>query len=139
MKFMMIVKHPENYGFPPQALMDEIYKLRQQAIDSGRWLGDGGLLPPSAGATVRLSGGKVSVIDGPYTEAKEFIGGYAQFEFASKEEAVESAVQFMELHRRFWPSWSGECEVRQMMVPGEACVSKTTGTEVTAGSAAASR
>jgi hypothetical protein len=139
MKFMMIVKHPEPSSFPPKALMDEIYKLRQQAIDSGKWLGDGGLLPINAGATVRLSGGKVSVIDGPYTEAKEFIGGYAQFELASKEEAVESAVHFMELHRKHWPGWSGECEVRQMMVQGEDCVSNNSASERATGSAAGIR
>jgi len=139
MKFMMIVKHPENYSYPPKALMDEITKLRDEAIKSGKLLGDGGLLPMAAGATVRLSGGKVDVIDGPFTEAKEIIGGYAQFELASKEEAVASAVEFMELHREHWPDWNGVCEVRQMMVHGEDCVSKNSVGEVATGSAAASR
>jgi len=139
MKFMMIVKHPENYSYPPKALMDEITKLRDEAIKSGKLLGDGGLLPMAAGATVRLSGGKVDVIDGPFTEAKEIIGGYAQFELASKEEAVASAVEFMELHRKHWPDWNGVCEVRQMMVHGEDCVSKNSVGEVATGSAAASR
>jgi hypothetical protein len=139
MKFMMIVKHPENYSYPPKALMDEITKLRDAAIKSGKLLGDGGLLPMAAGATVRLSGGKVDVIDGPFTEAKEIIGGYAQFELASKEEAVASAVEFMELHRKHWPDWNGVCEVRQMMVHGEDCVSKNSAGEVATGSAAASR
>ena len=139
MKFMMIVKHPENYSYPPKALMDEITKLRDEAIKSGKLLGDGGLLPMAAGATVRLSGGKVDVIDGPFTEAKEIIGGYAQFELASKEEAVASAVEFMELHRKHWPDWNGVCEVRQMMVHGEDCVSKNSAGEVATGSAAASR
>jgi hypothetical protein len=139
MKFMMIVKHPENCSYPPKALMDEITKLRDEAIKSGKLLGDGGLLPMAAGATVRLSGGKVDVIDGPFTEAKEIIGGYAQFELASKEEAVASAVEFMELHREHWPDWNGVCEVRQMMVHGEDCVSKNSAGEVATGSAAASR
>ena len=69
------------------------------------------------GARVRLSGGKVTVIDGPFTEAKEIIGGYAQFELKSKEEAVDSAVRFMELHKKYWPGWEGETEVRQMFNP----------------------
>jgi len=47
------------------------------------------------------------VIDGPFTEAKEIVGGYAQFELKSKEEAVASAVRFMELHKKHWPGWEG--------------------------------
>jgi len=66
---------------------------------------------------VRVSGGQVRVIDGPFTEAKEVVGGYAQFEFKSKEEAIQSAVEFMELHRKHWPGWEGETEVRQMFGP----------------------
>jgi len=59
------------------------------------------------------------VIDGPFTEAKEIIGGYAQFELKSKEEAIEGAVQFMELHKKHWPGWEGETEVRQMFGPDD--------------------
>ena len=68
---------------------------------------------------MRLSGGKVSVIDGPFTEAKEIIGGYAQFELKSRQEAIEGAVRFMELHKKYWPGWEGETEVREMYEPGE--------------------
>jgi hypothetical protein len=57
------------------------------------------------------------VIDGPFTESKEIVGGYAQFELPSKEEAVKGAVQFMELHRKHWPGWEGETEIRQMFGP----------------------
>jgi len=45
------------------------------------------------------------VTDGPYTEAKEVIGGYAQFELKSKEEAIQGAKHFMELHKQHWPGW----------------------------------
>jgi hypothetical protein len=120
MKYMMIVKHAEKQPtLPPKALMDAIAILMEEETKSGRILGTGGLAPTAQGARVRLSGGKVSVIDGPFTEAKEIIGGSAQFELSSKEEAVESAVQFMELHRKYWPEWEGETEVRQMFGPGE--------------------
>lgn len=119
MKFMMIVKHKENQGFPPRELMQEIGKLAEQAKSAGIMLGNGGLLPTAAGATVKLSNGKITVVDGPFAEAKEIIGGYAQFELKSKQEAIESAVQFMELHKKLWPGWEGETEVRQMMEPGE--------------------
>jgi hypothetical protein len=119
MRFMMIVKHGEKQGPPPKQLMDEIAKLAEQETKAGTMLGNGGLWPTAQGARVRLSGGKVTVTDGPFTEAKEVIGGYAQFDLKSKEEAVQSAVRFMELHKKHWPGWEGETEVRQMYEPGE--------------------
>jgi hypothetical protein len=117
MKFMMIVKHTEKQGPPPKGLIDAITKLAEEEAKTGTMLGSGGLGPTALGARVRLFGGKVTVTDGPFTEAKEIIGGYAQFELKSKEEAIESAVQFMELHKKYWPGWEGETEVRQMCGP----------------------
>jgi hypothetical protein len=117
MRFMMIVKHAEKQGPPPKALMDAIAKAAEDETKTGKMLGSGGLASTTQGARVRLSGGKVTVLDGPFTEAKEVIGGYAQFELNSKEEAVESAVQFMELHKKHWPGWEGETEVRVMLGP----------------------
>jgi len=117
MRFMMIVKHAENQGPPPPQLMDAITKLAEQEARAGTMLGNGGLGPTAQGARVRLSGGKVTLTDGPFTETNEVIGGYAQFELKSKEAAVESAVRFMELHRKHWPGWEGETEVRQMFDP----------------------
>jgi hypothetical protein len=117
MRFMMIVKHAESSGRPPQELMDAIGKLSEEAVKAGTMLGSGGLGPTALGARVRLSGGKLTVIDGPFTEAKEIVGGYAQFELKSKEEAVEGALRFMELHKKYWPGWEGETEVRQMFGP----------------------
>ena len=117
MKFMMLVKHGENSGPPPKELMDAIEILSEEAVKNGTMLGNGGLAPTAQSTRVRLAGGKVSVIDGPFTEAKEVIGGYAQFEFKSKQEAIEGAVRFMELHRKHWPGWEGETEVRQIFGP----------------------
>src|SRR5436190_23984800 len=117
MRFMMIVKHGENQGIPPQELMDAIAKLAEEQTKAGTMLGSGGLRPTAEGARVRLSGGKVTATDGPFTEAKEVIGGYAQFELKSKKEAVDAAVRFMELHKQHWPGWEGETEVRQMFSP----------------------
>ena len=119
MKFMMIVKSAERSGLPPKELMEAIDKLSQDAAKTGTMIGGGGLKATAAGARVRLSNGQISVMDGPFTEAKEIIGGYAQFELKSKEEAVQSAVRFMELHKKYWPGWEGETEVRQMMEPGD--------------------
>jgi hypothetical protein len=117
MRFMMIVKHAENQGAPPKELMDAIDKLAKDGTKSGAMIGSGGLKSSALGSRVRLSGGRVTVTDGPFTEAKEVIGGYAQFEFNSKKEAIESAVAFMELHKKHWPGWEGETEVRQMYGP----------------------
>jgi len=117
MRFMMIVKHAEKQGPPPKQLMDAIAKLAEEAAKAGTMLGSGGLGPTALGARVRLSGGQVNVTDGPFTEAKEVVGGYAQFELKSKEAAIEGAVRFMELHRKYWPGWEGEAEIRQIFGP----------------------
>jgi hypothetical protein len=119
MRYMMIVKHSEKQGAPPKELMDAIAILAQEDAKAGTMVGSGGLGPTAQGARVRLSGGKVSVIDGPFAEAKEIIGGYAQFELKSKQEAIEGAVRFMELHKKYWPGWEGETEIRPMMDPGD--------------------
>jgi hypothetical protein len=117
MKFMMIVKSAERSGPPPKELMEALAKISEEANKAGTMIGSGGLGPTALGARVRLSGGQVTVIDGPFTEAKEIVGGYAQFELNSKQEAVEAAAHFMELHRQYWPGWEGETEVRQMFAP----------------------
>jgi len=78
MRYMMIVKSAnEGFGFPPKVLIDEITKQAEEAVKTGKMLGSGGLRPTAMGARVRLSSGKVTVTDGPFTEAKEIIGGYA--------------------------------------------------------------
>jgi len=123
MRFMMIVKHAEKQGMPPKALMDAIEKLAEEETKAGTMVGSGGLGPTALGARVRISGGKVTVTDGPFIETNEVVGGYAQFELKSKDEAIQSAVRFMELHKKHWPGWEGETEVRQMFTP-EDCAPK---------------
>jgi hypothetical protein len=117
MRFMMMVKSAENFGPPPKELMDAITKLSQQESADGAMIATGGLAPTAASTRVRVSRGALKVIDGPFTETKEVVGGYAIMEFASKEAAVENAKKFMELHRKFWPEWEGETEIRQMFGP----------------------
>jgi hypothetical protein len=117
MRYMMIVKHAERSDLPPKELMDAITKLSEEAVKAGTMLGSGGLGPTALGTRVRLSGGQLTVTDGPFTEAKEIVGGYAQFELKSKEEAIEGALRFMELHKKHWPGWEGETEIRQMFGP----------------------
>jgi hypothetical protein len=119
MRFMMIVKHAENQGPPPKELMDAIATLSEDEIKAGTMLGRGGLAPTAQGARVRLANGKVTVTDGPFTETNEVLGGYAQFELKSRDDAIKSAVRFMELHKKHWPGWEGETEVRQMFGPDD--------------------
>src|SRR5580700_6817027 len=114
MRFMMMVKTAERSGPPPKELMDAMDKLAAESTKAGEMIESGGLGPTAAGSRVRLAGGKITVTDGPFTEAKEVFGGYAVFELKSKEEAVEGAVRFMELHKQHWPAWQGETEVRQL-------------------------
>ena len=114
MLFMMMVKHAEPNPAPPKELIDAMAKLTGDAARNGSFKSGGGLAPTAQSARVKLSGGQVKVIDGPFTEAKEIIGGYAVMEFPSKEEAIKAAVHFMDLHRQHWPGWEGESEVRQI-------------------------
>jgi hypothetical protein len=114
MRFMMLVKAAEGQGQPPQALMEAIGKLGEDEMKTGRMIETRGLYPASAASRVRLAGGHVTVTDGPFTEAKEVIGGFAVFELPSREAAIEGAKAFMELHKTHWPGWEGETEVRQM-------------------------
>ena len=121
MRFMMLVKHAENQGRPPQELIDAMSSLHEEATRAGTIIDSGGLAPTAMSSRVRLSGGQLSVLDGPFTETKEVVGGYAQFEFKSKAEATEAAVRFMELHQKYWPGWEGETEIRQMMFGPNDC------------------
>ena len=114
MRFMTLVTGAEGSGPPPQSLMDAIGKLGEEAARAGTLVEMGGLLPSFMGARVRLSKDQLVVKDGPFTEAKEVIGGFAVYEVESKEEAIEATKQFLELHRRHWPGWEGEVEVRQI-------------------------
>jgi hypothetical protein len=114
MRFMTIVKGSETAATPPQALFDAIDKLVQEQAKAGVFVSAGGLKPTAKGARVRITGGKLRVSDGPFTEAKEVIGGFAILNAKSKADAIASAREFMELHIQHWPGWEGECEVREM-------------------------
>ena len=67
---------------------------------------------------IRLAGGKLTVTDGPFTEMKEVIGGWAIIKADSKAEASRIATEFMQLHQKHWPEFEGESEVRPMVEPG---------------------
>jgi len=114
MKFMTMVKSAEGHDAPPQELMQAIAQLGEEAGKAGVMVTMGGLYPSAMGAKVRVSDGTLHVTDGPFTEAKELIGGYAVFEVPSKQDAIAWTVRFMEAHRQHWPEWEGETEIRQI-------------------------
>jgi hypothetical protein len=113
MRYMFIVTSPQ-VASPTPALLEAMAKLTAREIEAGRMVDNAGLMPLAMGARVQISKGKLHVIDGPFAEAKEVIGGYAILELRNKEEAVASAVEFMQLHKDFMPGWEGTCEVRDL-------------------------
>ena len=114
MKYLMLIKHSENYrGEPiPQSLMDAMGAFVTEGFKSGILKDTAGLRPTAEGFRVRSSKNQLKLTDGPFTEAKEIVGGYAMIEVASRAEAEKVARDFMELHRVHWPAFEGECEVR---------------------------
>ena len=116
MKYLMLIKHAEIVPPPavPQALMDAMGEFVARGFSSGTIKDTAGLKPTAAGWRIRSAGGRLQSTDGPFTETKEVIGGYALVEAASQEQALEVAQEFMELHRVHWPAFACECEVRPL-------------------------
>jgi hypothetical protein len=99
-------------------LLEAMGKFVERSLRDGTLVDTGGLLPSKDGVRVRLEGGKITVTDGPFSEAKEVIGGWAILQADSKAEAIRIATEFMELHQKYWPGFDGESEVRPMFDPG---------------------
>ena len=122
MRYMVMVKGNTDYeaGQPPSpALLEAIGKLAEKEMRNGRMVQMGGLMPSSHGALVRAAKGKVRVVDGPFAEAKELVGGYAIFEVKSRAEILEMAREFMQTHIDvLGPGFEGECEVRELAPDG---------------------
>lgn len=101
MRFMMMIKGDADYeaGKPPSpALMAGMGKLTEEMTRAGVVVATSGLMPTSQGARIRLAGGRRSVIDGPFAEAKEVIGGYAIIEARSRQEAIDFAHKVVDVH-----------------------------------------
>ena len=120
MRYLTFIRHSESYrqSGPPAALMEAMGKFVQKSLQDGTLVDTGGSLPSKDGTRVRLARGKITVTDGPFAESKEVIGGYAILNVASRAEALRIATEFMELHRKYWPEFEGESEMRPMFEPG---------------------
>jgi hypothetical protein len=108
MRFLSIYKHEERTTPPTAEEMATMGKLIEEGMKAGWLLATEGCLPSTLGTRVRRSNGKLSVTDGPFTEAKEVVGGFAILKANSKEEAIELARQFLRI------AGDGECELRQL-------------------------
>ncbi|GAA0708580.1 YciI family protein [Dokdonella soli] len=116
MRFLSVIRINENSGLQPsEQLMADMGKLMEEMTKAGVLLDTAGLTPTSNGVRVRLAGGKLSKVDGPFTETKEVLGGYALLEAKSKEEAIALTERFLRVHG---DEWNIECEVRQLMERG---------------------
>lgn len=113
MRFMFIIKS-EAEAMPTPEMAQAMHELAREEIAAGRMIQDGGLMPERTAKAVRIRKRKMMVLDGPFTETKEVIGGFAIFELPDEAAAVESARRFLDLHLRFMPDWEGTCEVRQI-------------------------
>ena len=113
MRFLSIYKTVERNAPPSQEEMAKMGKLVEEGMMAGWLLATEGCLPSALGARVRSSGGKLTVTDGPFTEAKEVVGGLAILEASSKEEAIKLAKNFLQV------AGDGECELRQLFGAGQ--------------------
>lgn len=112
MRFLSMIRINENSGLQPsEQLMSDMGKLLEEVTRAGVMLDTAGLRPTSEGVRVRFCHGKISVIDGPFTEGKEVIGGYALMETKTREDAVYWTRRFLEVHG---DEWDITCEVRQL-------------------------
>jgi hypothetical protein len=108
MRFLSIYKTVERNIPPSQEEMAEMGKLIQEGMQAGWLIATEGCLPSALGARVRKADGKVTVSDGPFTEAKELVGGFAILQANSKEEAIQLTKDFLKV------AGDGECELRQL-------------------------
>jgi len=115
MRFLSMIRIDENSGkVPSEQLMRDMGQLIDEMTREGVLVSTAGLRPTAEGVRVRLRRGKLSTLDGPFTETKEVIGGYAILETKSKDEAIELTKRFLRVHG---DEWDIECEVRQLDGP----------------------
>lgn len=120
MQFLMLIKIANDADYeagqpPPPELQIAMEGLMGEWSKAGAMVSAAGLRPTSAGARVRLSGGKTSVTDGPFTEAKEVIGGFIVLNAEDKAAALQMTRRFVELHAQvLGPAFRLECELRQL-------------------------
>jgi len=124
MKYLSFIRSPESFRnqTPPPALMAAMGEFVQRSFRDGTVVDTGGLMPSKDGFRIRSENGQLTVTDGPFSESKEIIGGWAVLKTDTREQALAIAKEFMELHRKHWPEFVGESEVRpieEFVMPGK--------------------
>jgi hypothetical protein len=115
MRFMSLLRADEScFDGTPPAVFQAMGEFAREGFTNGTLVEMGGLGPSSLGAIVSLVDGTITAVDGPFTETKELIGGYAVIDVHSRQEAVELGRRLLEIHRDNWPGWEGSCEIRQL-------------------------
>jgi hypothetical protein len=97
-------------GMSPES-QERMGKLFEEITKAGAMLDTAGLTPTADGTRVTISGGKLSYTDGPFTETKEVVGGYAILQAKDKAEALEWVKRFLQVHD---DSWTVTAELREI-------------------------
>ena len=115
MRFLSMIRVDETTGQQPsERLMRDMGQLIDEMTRQGVLVSTAGLRPSAEGVRIRLRGGQLSTVDGPFTESKEVIGGFAILEAKSRQEALELTKRFLRIHGE---EWDIECELRQLDGP----------------------
>jgi hypothetical protein len=120
MRYLCFVKMDEAVDTPPAALMDAMGQHVEKGFADGVLLDAGGLYGKADAVEFRVRGGKLTVTDGPYAEAKEVVGGWAIIKVDSEEQARAEGQTMADLHLTHWPEWEGAIEIRRIAEPDEA-------------------
>ena len=114
MRYLCLMKSSESNGETPPAVYEAMAEYDRWGRANGVLVDSQGLLPSEAGAIVSLVDGNIKAVDGPFTEAKELVGGYAVIEVRSYDEALELGRRLMQIHKDHWPGFEGSVEIRQI-------------------------
>ena len=115
MPYLSIIRGREDQGTPPQAMMDAMDVYVARCLKEVTVVSTGGLAPGAQGFRMRINENRITVIDGPFTEAREVIGGYAVISAKTREDAIRATTQFLQIHVEHWPGFEVECELRELV------------------------
>lgn len=121
MRFICVLRTPEDLGFPPPELHEGMGKLAAEADNAGVLVDSAGLLPSDSASVVSVADGELTIthgttgVDNSSREAP--LGAYAIYEVVDRDEVTYWVKRFMDLHRQTWPGWHGDVEIRQVFGP----------------------
>ncbi len=125
MRYLVMVKYNESGTPPPQALLDASQRTARRQGKPARWWRSAGFSQANWALRIRLTGGGLTVTDGPFTETRELVGGYSVYEVKSKQEAIDWTYRFMRVFAEHWPAGECEAEIRQIFEAPESDLSQT--------------